>query len=522
MSFRFCYRENAAIPRLAWCASITKGNDTVVVEHGPWVERATTFFVEGAWLGDFCKGKLRDSEVLLGSGGTLNSSEVFFFPATYPTERLHSVCNGNTLYISNSFCYLLEVSSLQLLDDYGFYETDFFSILRGHNKAVTSVPLDRKHRVTLHYHDGIAIDRDLTQRRIPRPAPPVFTNYTGYIDYLTEIIHAIYDNATDTARAIRYTPLSSLSTGYDSPACTALAKSIGCTEAITFIDSRHGHMEDATDIAKALEVTLLPVKREAYFELHQYPEAEFLATGNGGDDVVYAPLSTTLEKRLFIKGDFGDGLWNVTTKNVDNHRYGRSTTGGLGGSMSEFRLRVGFLNLPIPLLTMYRRPELNKISLSNEMSKFRLGGWYDRPIPRRMAEEAGVPRQAFGTIKKAVTQPMWIAGNIPALFTETSWDDFLRFRESKIRFGPHGRDTARRMVEEVRVRLFRKIRYGTLGWYLSKTRLRSVIEMFNLDVPRPGSGTRSGREYSLVFHWAIEKTRKRYASTGLKMISHSD
>ncbi|ABA58407.1 hypothetical protein Noc_1945 [Nitrosococcus oceani ATCC 19707] len=522
MSFRFCYRENATIPRLAWCASITKGNDTVVVEHGSWVEQTATFFVEGAWLGDFSKGELHDSEVLLGSGGALRANEVFFFPATYPTERLHSIRNGNVLYISNSFCYLLEASSQQLLGSYGFYETDFFSILQGHNKALTSVPLDEKHQATLHYHDGIAVGHDLVQRRISRPTPPAFTDYTGYIDYLVKIIRAIYDNATDSARTIQYTPLSSLSTGYDSPACTALVKSIGCTEAVTFADSRHGHMEDATDIAKALEVTLLPIEREAYLKLEQYPEAEFLASGNGGDDVVYAPLSTALEKRIFVKGDFGDGLWKVTTKNVNHHRYGRSTTGGLGGSMSEFRLRVGFLNLPIPLLTMYRRPELNQISLSHEMAKFRLGGWYDRPIPRRIAEEAGVSRQSFGNIKKAVTQPTWIASNISTMFTEASWDDFLQFRERKLRSQPHEQAIVRRMAEEVRVQLFRRIRYGTLGWYLSKAQLSSLVEILNLDVPRPASGTYSGREYSLLFHWAIEKTRKRYASTELKFVSDSN
>ena len=41
---------------------------------------------------------------------------------------------------------------------------------------------------------------------------------------------------------------------------------------------------------------------------------------------------------------------------------------------------------------------------SVEMAPWRLGTSYDRPIPRRIAEAAGVPRQAFGQRKKAVVR----------------------------------------------------------------------------------------------------------------------
>src|SRR5438067_688694 len=38
------------------------------------------------------------------------------------------------------------------------------------------------------------------------------------------------------------------------------------------------------------------------------------------------------------------------------------------------------------------------------MAPWRLGSDYDRPIPRRILEEAGIPRQLFGTRKKAVVE----------------------------------------------------------------------------------------------------------------------
>jgi hypothetical protein len=37
-----------------------------------------------------------------------------------------------------------------------------------------------------------------------------------------------------------------------------------------------------------------------------------------------------------------------------------------------------------------------------EMAPWSIGGEYDRPIPRRIVEEAGVERDSFGQSKKAV------------------------------------------------------------------------------------------------------------------------
>ena len=41
--------------------------------------------------------------------------------------------------------------------------------------------------------------------------------------------------------------------------------------------------------------------------------------------------------------------------------------------------------------------------MSNEMDPYRIGGNYDRPVPRRIVEEAGVARLLFGQTKKAAT-----------------------------------------------------------------------------------------------------------------------
>ena len=68
--------------------------------------------------------------------------------------------------------------------------------------------------------------------------------------------------------------------------------------------------------------------------------------------------------------------------------------------MAEFRLVVGFIHVPFPFLGARRMSDILRITESSEMDPWRLGNLYDRPIARRIAEKAGVPRQLFGQSKK--------------------------------------------------------------------------------------------------------------------------
>ena len=74
--------------------------------------------------------------------------------------------------------------------------------------------------------------------------------------------------------------------------------------------------------------------------------------------------------------------------------------GDLGGSgMGEWRLVVGLIHLPLPFIGARRRAEIVEITESAEMNPWRMRNSYDRPIARRIAEEAGVPRHLFGQSK---------------------------------------------------------------------------------------------------------------------------
>lgn len=97
-------------------------------------------------------------------------------------------------------------------------------------------------------------------------------------------------------------------------------------------------------------------------------------------------------------GERGDKIWdkNRTDANkemrFENELYP-------GTSMTENRLKVGYILLPMPLFGATQWPSIHEISNSKEMEDFSIGGEYDRPIPRRIVETKGVERTMFGMKK---------------------------------------------------------------------------------------------------------------------------
>ena len=76
--------------------------------------------------------------------------------------------------------------------------------------------------------------------------------------------------------------------------------------------------------------------------------------------------------------------------------------GDLGGhGMGELRLALGFVQLPLPFIGARQKADIVRITESSEMDPWR---WETRtidPFHRRIAEEAGVPRNLFGQSKMA-------------------------------------------------------------------------------------------------------------------------
>lgn len=498
----FRFRENPERPRLALGAELVRSAPIVTVEHGPWVETRPRGFVEGVWNAPFATDDFSRPEIVLGSGGALRGADVVFTPTTHTMERLYSLRLGDSLFVANSLAYLLEATGSRLDVRDSSYESVLMTFLRGYRRAAAALELADGRVVRLHYHRSIAVGGDLSLREQEPPEPPAFADYRQYIDWLGEALARLA--GADRARRVRYEPLATISSGYDSPACAVLARRVGCRTAITFRGARHEFApamrsddDSGEEIARLLGLPVETYSRDAYLASTDSPEVPFIATGNGGGDVVLSALGAKLERTMLFTGMLGDTLSGTEGQDPTLSREYRFKFPA-GGSIQEHRLTTGFVHLSIPLLTFTRHAEIRAISLSRGMSAWRLGTRYDPPIPRRLVEEAGVPRDAFAKEKRAITQPFWLQRATPKCMSAASLEDFRRFVARCAAEYPFG---ARQM---------RAQRLARGAWYRLRGRLRRFLPA---DPYYSHAYEAAAIAEPLRFHWAIERRRAAYRAT---------
>ena len=501
------------LPKLAWLAILKQGSQAIKVLHGEWVETSPHFVFEGAWASDFEATDFDCCETVVGSGMVLRDGRAVFCSGSHVMFRLHILQQGHEMFISNSFVYCLTAAGHRLKSDYALYFRDFQSIVRGLKKYRTQVPLDNG-RMRLLYVDNFAVGSDLKIVYVRKPGAPEFSGYEEYRGYLEETLRQIRENSASPSRKITYAPISTISSGYDSAACAVLARGIGCTTAITFPQARGSEESDSgAEVGRQLGYSIVAVDRLAYQNKENYPEAEFIAGGTAGDsgDFVFASLEDLLPKKLLITGFTGDGVWNP-----DEYPNRLMIQDGLGGTMmEEFRLRVGFVHLPLPIIGGLKGPELCKISQSPEMRQWVLGTGFDKPIPRRILEEAGVPRTWFGSNKKATGArffdgpnrgPEDLRGHLSPSsyrdyqlyfidFYKPNWQEYYYFVMSKFRW----------ILDRSYVIFNRLIRRRFGLWELKPRALRHYVPWI-------------GKNW-LLFHWAVEKTSERYEKSAKDVVS---
>jgi hypothetical protein len=511
----FEFRPLASLPRLAWCARLRRGEDLVRVLLGMGVETAERWFAEGVWNAPFPDGGILDATMLLGSGGRADASRVGFAASSHPMDRLQYLRLPDELLVSNSLAFLLAQAADSPDPEYLFYDRDIISFVDGLSAAVRRLPTRRGRVVELLYCTNLTVDRDLRVSEQRRAQPRSFTDYADYVTFLELELAALDRNARDPARVrSRFEPLATISSGYDSPACAILARSIGCTRAVTVGAARAeygGGSDSGLEIGRRLGLTVSEYDREGYLRRDDLVEAEFLAVGTGGEDVVMSGFEPELRDTLFFTGFLGDTLWGRLHVLRERDAADFRMRFPAGASLTEFRLRVGFVHLPVPLLTYGAQPSLHRISNSEAMRPWRVGDpRYDRPIPRRLVEQAGVPRELFGQSKRAVTQPFYHNEPLRRIMSGPSYRDFLDFcgagrpatgsREHVLALAVLPR------VHAVQSQVSRGLTFaaGWLGVSFSPTpwvhrRYRQPLA-----------------ENALTFHWAQAKLRPRYDVADLR------
>lgn len=420
---KFVFEETPSLPNLAWCIEAISGHDEITVRHGSGVDCHPDFFYEGCWNGSLSATGLLDAYVCAASGAVIKDGALFIVSHSNTMARIYAIRFEQELWISNSMAFAVAASGQAIEPDYLFYQEDISSIIEGLDKAVKNIPLEDGAQIDLYCHCNILLTDEFKLIAIGKKPCPVFSSFDEYRNFLSNTLQSVLDNAGSTDRSFQFKPLVSISRGYDSVTCATLAKQAGCQDAVSVFDpeSADPDADNGADLAKRLGLNVIEVARNAYKELQN--EYEFCCLGTGGEDAFFAPLEHSLRGRVFISGFHGDKVWEKNITKISDQIVRGDPS---GADLEEFRLRVGFIHLPIPFFGCRAHAAIVAISNSAEMLPWSLGGEYDRPICRRIAEDAGLERSGFGQ-KKRVMSRSFPDKSLDWYFGKDSLQEFLEY-----------------------------------------------------------------------------------------------
>ena len=400
-------------PTYAWQLHLAKGVNSI--RHGSGVETNTGSVFEGVWNGAFEKFDFDKADYVYGSG-IKHGEKLTITPPTHMFEGVFILyCKDKQeLFAANSLACCIaalpqEDQALWLVElaenmtainnkqtELGFYK---------YNTKVAQIAQWELHCLFAHNFvlaPSVPIDVTL------RTNVANFDNFAGYEAFVTSVLRQVVENGGSPHR--KNGPLSAvscISTGYDSTAVTAIAKTIGVDDALTLDIDVKGVNDCGDEVAKQLGVScrsFIHPAGKSIDHLHMlYTEdlrgiaSEFVGTPGFGDDILYAAFEDVLSDTILLDGGAGDSVWAIDS----THTEGMPISAPYSKSINEFRLRVGFAYIPAPSIGADFPEAIARISRSDEMKPFSIGGKYDRSIPRRLAEAAGAKRESFGQKKKA-------------------------------------------------------------------------------------------------------------------------
>lgn len=387
-------------PRLAWVAHAgTTGR--VDVEAGSGVHADVEWFGELVWDGALAAADFDRTELVFGSGARVRDDMVIFVSAGQTCDRLHSVETADGVVVSNSLACLLARLNATLSPAYD-YPAALRTVGAGIHAYQESIPSSAG-PIRLTYFQNLVWDGSTLERR-EKPAPQRdFSSFDAYRGFLALVTRRIVENAGDAARGQTFRAVSTCSAGYDSSAVTTLVGEAGGRSVVGLLETRDGFDDSGAGVAAALGL-----------EFHGFPsldwiqaedvEARFLSVGlAGGSSVPLLAAEPVLADCVLFTGYHGDKMWDLRTEGL-TAEHSRVDLGGC--DLMEFRLSAGFIQVMLPMFGSHQIVDVHDISRSDEMRPWKLGSSYDRPICRRIVEEAGVPRDAFARQKGAMQQ--WV------------------------------------------------------------------------------------------------------------------
>jgi hypothetical protein len=505
------FELRSGLPPLSWCARARAGAPVQVL-HGSGVEVRAQGFVEGAWDGDFERFDFDQAHTLAGSGGRLRDGNLVFAAPFHPLERLFVLRNSDEIWVSNSLPFLLTQSGDGLDPAHPNYYFDFIRHVRAGIAVPAMLHTAAGKTVEIVRACNLQLQPDGALHQTAKPLGPPPACYADYFAGLDGTTKTIARNAASPDRMRTYRMVAACSRGYDSTASAALASLAGCREGVTFARSLtpSGHPlsgvvetladDSGADSLRALRMDVREYDRAAFSKLAGFPIAEFfISSPTAVTDAMSQLMDEVLRGSLFVSGRHGERYWGPTAR-CSRRDFREIDDCHLSGqALGEFRLRVGFLHYPAPYVGALHGPAIFRITHSPEMQPWKLGrGYYDRPIARRIAEQAGVPREYFGQTKLGAGLASYRDLN------PESERDFQDFLHSEVPESVRRRLDPRPLIE--RLPRHRKLAYLRTQ-YAHWPAVCALLD--GLPSERMHMMWNSVRLYQ--FHWGFSKTASRYA-----------
>jgi len=499
---RFEFILVADWPPLAWLAQCPRGNGLISIWHGRSVERAADWFCEAVWAGPYTAGQFDRTDLVFGSGGRLRGEGAVFVSSGSTVDRLQTLETRDGAWVSNSLACLLAGVAGCVDPTYPGFVRDFKSVTRGLRRYKRTLTTSAG-PVQLVYFANIRWDGQRLHDH-PKDSPiRDFSTFARYRDFLTTSLGQLAENASAGERTHALGLLGTLSSGYDSATVAALGRCAGLRDVMSFDRSRSGVDDTGAEIAAVLGLRVSTVSREAWRSTPK-PEIPFLAADAKGEDVHFTAAERLLTGRVLLTGFHGDEMWDRVAWPLPlNEDLVRSDQCGL--SLTEYRLWAGFIHCPVPFMGARQVQAVNAISNSSELAAWRVPGAYNRPICRRILEEAGVPRQAFGTAKKNTSVLMF---ERRTFLSPDSWHEYSGWLAERhvqgatlLRRGPTRLQTA---AQHIAAALHAVAR-------IAPHRLRLVASL----AWRVGAFGSEEPLFRFCFPWALEQAKGRYSRAGV-------
>lgn len=404
--------SDSGLPRLAWFGAIEQSTLAVTVFHGADVEVRDNFIVEGVWEGDFELGDFHCAEHFFGSGLILKENNVWLVPSSALVDKLFFCEDDQYFYASNSLICLLAYLDAEL-DPSNNYKKQSDSIMAGVDNYDSSFPVlhPKIKQFEQLFYFPLKLSSSGAEKK-PTDTPHNFKNYSSYYNAVRQNLKAIRANSESSDRKKRFLAYTTVSRGYDSAATTALAHDLNIRKTFTSRKSSstfptwmnpNAALDDGTDIARGLNLEVSYLDYEPGDICGD--ETLFICPTPAEPEIIfykaYQELAKNSAPSIVFTGYHGDELWSRVLNPRNTNR--DIIRGGVSGiNLGEARLEAGFINLPVSFMYAREISALHSISNSDEMAPWSIGGDYDRPIARRILEEKGISRSAFGTQKKTV------------------------------------------------------------------------------------------------------------------------